>query len=60
MRILYLTSAVLLISGCSPEVKIKAPEEPVTINLNVAVDHKIKVEMDKDVKQAISENKDVF
>lgn len=44
------------IAACSPTVKIEAPEKPIEINLNV----NIKLEIQKDVKQAIAKNKDIF
>ncbi len=44
------------VCACSPTVKIEAPEKPIEINLNV----NIKLEIQKDVKQAIAKNKDIF
>lgn len=49
-----------LLSACSPTVKLQAPDKPIEINLNVKIEQHIKVEIDKDVKQAISKNKDIF
>jgi len=43
-------------AGCTPTVKVEAPEKPIEINLNV----NIKLEIQKDVKQAIAKNKDIF
>ena len=48
--------AVFFVCACSPTVKIEAPEKPIEINLNVNV----KLEIQKDVKQAIAKNKDIF
>lgn len=45
-----------IISACSPTVKVEAPDKPIEINLNV----NIKLEIQKDVKQAIAKNKDIF
>ncbi len=45
-----------LIVACSPTVKVEAPDKPIEINLNV----NIKLEIQKDVKQAIAKNKDIF
>ena len=36
------------------------PEKPIEINLNVNIEHKIKVEIEKDVKDAISNNPSIF
>ena len=45
-----------LLAACSPTVKVEAPDKPIEINLNV----NIKLEIQKDVKQAIAKNKDIF
>jgi hypothetical protein len=50
----------LALFACSPEVKIQAPDKPIEINLNVKIEHKIKIEIEKDVKTAISKNPDLF
>ena len=56
--ILLLTA--FLLSACSPTVKLQAPEKPIEINLNVNIEQHVKISIDKDVKQAISKNKDIF
>lgn len=50
----------LALFACTPEVKIQAPDKPIEINLNVKIEHKIKIEIEKDVKSAISKNPDLF
>ncbi len=35
--------------GCSPTVKVEAPEKPITINLNVKIEHEIRVKVDKEL-----------
>ena len=52
----YLLVIVPAIAACSPTVKVEAPDKPIEINLNVNV----KLEIQKDVKQAIAKNKDIF
>jgi len=49
-----------LLSACSPTVKLQAPEKPIEINLNIKIEQHVKISIDKDVKQAISTNKDIF
>jgi YnbE-like lipoprotein len=51
--------AVCLMTGCAT-VKVEAPDKPIEINLNVNIEHRVKVEIDRDVKQAIKKNKDIF
>lgn len=45
-----------LLFACQPTVKVEAPDKPIEINLNV----NIKLEIQKDVKQSIAKNKDIF
>ncbi len=59
-NILKLSAILLLVSACNPEVSIKAPVKPIEINLNVNIEHRIKVEIEKDVKDAISNNPGIF
>ncbi len=57
---IYSLIALLLISACTPKVQIQAPDKPIEINLNVNIEHHVKVEIEKDVKQAITKNPDIF
>lgn len=50
----------LILAGCTPTVKLEAPDKPIEINLNVNIEQHVKVEIQKDVKDAISKNKDIF
>jgi hypothetical protein len=52
--------AAFLLGACTPTVKLEAPEKPIEINLNVNIEQHVKVEIDKDVKKAIRQNKDIF
>jgi hypothetical protein len=51
---------ILVLAACQPTVKVEAPDKPIEINLNVNIEHRVKVEIEKDVKQAIAQNKDIF
>jgi hypothetical protein len=48
------------LSACAPTVKVEAPDKPIEINLNVNIEQHVKIEIDRDVKQAIAKNKDIF
>lgn len=52
--------ATFLATACTPTVKVEAPDKPIEINLNVNIEQRVKVEIDRDVKQAIKNNKDIF
>jgi hypothetical protein len=57
-----LISLVLLASlaGCTPTVKVEAPKEPIVINLNVKIQHDIRVQVDDELKGLFEEDSDVF
>lgn len=43
------------IMACTPTVQVAAPKEPITVNLNVKIEHEIYVKVDKDVDELFSE-----
>ncbi|HEY0900715.1 MAG TPA: YnbE family lipoprotein [Micavibrio sp.] len=49
-----------MLAACTPTVQLQAPEKPIEINLNVNIEHRVKVEIEKDVRDSISKNKDIF
>ena len=59
-----LVSPVLMafLAACTPtvQVQVQAPDKPIEINLNVKIEHHVKVEIDKDVRKAIKSNPDIF
>ena len=54
--------AILIVGsfGCSPTVKVEAPEKPITINLNVKIQHEILVKVDKELDNVFSEDSGLF
>ena len=51
--------AALLLS-CTPTVKVEPPDEPITINLNVKIEHEIRVKVEKDLEDVFSEDSGLF
>ena len=41
-------------------VQLKAPKDPIVINLNVKIDQEVRVRLDEDVEDLITENPDLF
>lgn len=58
--LILIGTSVLGISSCTPRVEVAAPEKPITINLNVKIDHEVKVKVEKDLDKVISENSELF
>ncbi|MCB0422559.1 MAG: YnbE family lipoprotein [Bdellovibrionales bacterium] len=46
--------------GCTPTIKVEMPDKPMEINLNVKVDHKIKIQVDKELENVMDSNEDIF
>lgn len=55
-----LATATVLLSGCIPRIEVAAPKEPITINMNVKIEHEIHVKADKDVEAMLKNNSTVF
>lgn len=47
-------------AGCTPRVEVAAPEKPITINLNVKIDHEIRVKVDKELDRVLSSDSGLF
>ena len=60
MRILACSCLLLMTVACTPTVAIKAPEEPITINLNVKIEHEIRVKVDKELDDLFTEDSELF
>lgn len=50
----------LPLESCTPRVEVAAPEKPITINLNVKIDHEIRLKVDKDLDQVLSNDSGLF
>jgi hypothetical protein len=50
----------VLAAGCAPTVKIETPREPITINLNIKLDAKVRLELEEGAKDDIEANPEVF
>ena len=51
--------AVFLV-GCTPRVEVVAPKEPITINLNVKIEHEIRVKVEKELDDVFSKDSGLF
>ena len=56
----WILLSLLPLMACTPTVQVQAPDKPIEINLNVNIEHRIKVEIEKDVQNSIAKNKDIF
>ena len=59
LTILAFLSTVVLVS-CTPRVEVAAPEKPITINLNVKIDHEIRLKVEKDLENLFNDQSGLF
>ena len=51
----FICAAMFTLIACTPTIQLDTPKEGITINMNVVVDHNIKVEMDEKSQKAVGE-----
>jgi hypothetical protein len=59
----FLASAAifaLILGACSPTVQVAAPEKPITINLNVKIEHEVRVKVDKELNDVFKKDSGLF
>lgn len=55
-----LVAAITQLAGCTPRIEVAAPKEPITINMNVKIEHEIHIKVDKDVESLLKSRRDLF
>jgi hypothetical protein len=51
---------MVLTPACSPTVRVEASDKPITINLNVKIEHEIRVKVDKELDSVLSNDSGLF
>ena len=59
-RAILVALASVALFACEPTVKVEAPKEPITINLNIKIEHEIRVKVDDDLEQLFEEDDELF
>ena len=44
---------MLVVAACSPTVKVQAPKEPITINLNIRLDADVRLRIEEKAKEDV-------
>lgn len=52
--------AALALSACTPTVQVAMPNEPITINLNVKIEHEIRVKVERELDDIFSDDSGLF
>jgi len=59
MKIIFL-AVLVIVSGCTPTIQVAVPSEPIEINLNVKIEHHIRIEVSKDLEELFEDESDIF
>ena len=57
---LFIAGFLGSLAACSPRVEVVAPEKPLTINLNVKIEHEVKIKVEKELEDVISKDSGLF
>ena len=52
--------AAFALSACTPTVQVAMPNEPITINLNIKIEHEIRVKVERELDDMFSDDSDLF
>ncbi|MCL5497551.1 YnbE family lipoprotein [Escherichia coli] len=50
MKTLPVLMMTMMLAACTPRIEVAAPKEPITINMNVKIEHDINIKADKEVE----------
>lgn len=56
----FLAFSVMGMSACTHRVEIIPSDKPIIINLNIKIDQEIRVRLDKDIEDLLTDNPDIF
>lgn len=59
MKIWLLMALTVAVSACTHKVQVET-KEPITININVKIDHEIRVKVDKELDDIFSQDSELF
>ncbi len=59
-KFLFGCVSMLLLSACTPRVEVAVPDKPITINLNVKIEHEIRVKVERDLEDLFDEEDAIF
>lgn len=59
-KMVMLFTLAALASACTPTVQVAVPDKPIEINLNVKIEHEIKIKVDKELEDMFDEDSGLF
>jgi len=58
--VVALVCLLAVATACTPTVQMAAPKEPIEINLNVKIEHEIRVKVDRELEDLFEEDSEIF
>jgi hypothetical protein len=55
-----LAGALVGLGACTPRIEVAPSDKPITINLNVKIDHEVRVKVDKELDHVLSDKSGLF
>jgi hypothetical protein len=59
-RTVLTIAALVALGACTPTVQVAPPDKPIEINLNVKIEHEIRVKVDKELDDMFDEDSELF
>ena len=58
--IVWVFLAVVWVAACTPTVQLAVPDKPIEINLNIKIEHQIRVKVDRELDELFEEDSELF
>ncbi|TDF34603.1 YnbE family lipoprotein [Alteromonadaceae bacterium M269] len=59
-KILPILTIACFLGACAPRIEVAASDKPITINLNVKIQHEILIKIDKALDDIFSDDSELF
>ncbi|HXH01938.1 MAG TPA: YnbE family lipoprotein [Candidatus Competibacteraceae bacterium] len=50
----------LALGACTPTVKVQPPDKPIEINLNVRIEHEVRIKIDRELDAVFADKPELF
>ena len=59
-RLIAALAALTVAGACQPTVKVAPPDKPIVINLNIKIEHEIRIKVEKSVEDLLRTEEGLF
>ncbi len=59
-RLIAALAALTVAGACQPTVKVEPPDKPIVINLNIKIEHEIRIKVEKSVEDLLRTEEGLF